>query len=130
VFQPGQSGNPGGRPKKAREVADLMLDASDLAAYALIKVLEAEMNEEDPNPQIIAMLFDRIMDRGFGRPGQSPTSRKRPGIPFRKNSSGSFSGSMIAMIQRKQMPYPCDRLPPARRLAGVVPGKCANIGLA
>ena len=70
-FQPGQSGNPGGRPKKAKEIAEKALDASDLALSALIKALEVETAKDEPNPQIVTMLADRIMNRGLGKPGQS-----------------------------------------------------------
>ncbi len=70
-FQPGQSGNPGGRPKKIREVADIALDGSVKAINALIAALDIEMAKDEPNPRTIAMLSDKIMDRGLGRAAQS-----------------------------------------------------------
>ena len=70
-FRPGKSGNPGGRPKKIREVADIALDGSVKAINALIAALDIEMAKDKPNPHTIAMLSDKIMDRGLGRAAQS-----------------------------------------------------------
>ncbi len=70
-FQPGKSGNPGGRPKKIREVADIALYGSVKAINALIAALDIEMAKDEPNPHTIAMLSDKIMDRGLGRAAQS-----------------------------------------------------------
>jgi hypothetical protein len=58
-FKPGQSGNPGGRPKglaaKAREHADKALD-----------VIAAALDDQDPKVRIAAA--KEIFDRGFGKP--------------------------------------------------------------
>ena len=58
-FKPGQSGNPGGRPKgiaaKAREHTDKALD-----------VLVAALDDKDSKVRITAA--KEIIDRGFGKP--------------------------------------------------------------
>lgn len=57
-FQPGQSGNPGGRPKgiaaKAREYADKAM-----------QVLADALGDEDPKVRIAAA--KEIIDRGYGK---------------------------------------------------------------
>lgn len=58
-FQPGQSGNPGGRPKgiaaKAREHGDKALD-----------VLVNALDDDDAKTRIVAAR--EILDRGYGKP--------------------------------------------------------------
>lgn len=59
VFKPGQSGNPGGRPKgiaaKAREHTDKALD-----------VLVEGMDADDPRVRVAAA--KEVLDRGWGKP--------------------------------------------------------------
>ena len=58
-FKPGQSGNPGGRPKglaaKAREYADRALE---VIAEAL----------EDADPKVRLAAAKEVFDRGYGKP--------------------------------------------------------------
>jgi hypothetical protein len=64
-FQPGESGNPGGRPKESAEVKAL---ARQYGAEAIQK-LAALMRGEDP--RVAKAAADSLLDRGYGKPGQA-----------------------------------------------------------
>lgn len=65
AFQPGQSGNPGGRPKEDAEVKSL---ARTAGPEAIDKLLEL-MRGDDRRTALAAA--QALLDRGFGKPGQS-----------------------------------------------------------
>lgn len=58
-WKPGQSGNPGGRPKgiaaKAREHTD-----------KAVEVLAAAL--DDPDPKVRVTAAEKLLDRGYGKP--------------------------------------------------------------
>jgi hypothetical protein len=62
-FQPGQSGNPGGRPKLVDDIHALARPHAPAAIEALVKALS------DPDRCIPAAIA--LLDRGFGKPAQS-----------------------------------------------------------
>src|SRR5919112_4762160 len=62
-FQPGQSGNPGGKPKKLAELVDL---ARSLAPDAIKALHEIAVNGRSEKCRIIAAVA--LLDRGFGKP--------------------------------------------------------------
>lgn len=64
MFKPGQSGNPGGRPKAEREVVELAREGSTRAMGRLIELVE----HEDPRTAIAAA--NSVLDRAFGKPTQ------------------------------------------------------------
>jgi hypothetical protein len=64
-FKPGQSGNPGGRPKEAAEVREL---ARRHGPDAIEKLAEW-MRSKDPRASVAAATA--ILDRGYGKPPQS-----------------------------------------------------------
>lgn len=73
-FQPGQSGNPGGRPKKderLRRIEDMAREHSEAALMAL---LDESANGKGA-PRVAAA--QAILDRGWGR----PVERKESGEP-------------------------------------------------
>lgn len=64
-FKPGQSGNPGGRPKIAEEVKEL---ARTYTMEAITRL--AEWMRSD-NPKASVSACNALLDRGFGKPAQA-----------------------------------------------------------
>jgi len=66
AFNPGQSGNPGGRPKGLAEVRELARAHTTLAISALAEIAAHGSSEAARIASAIALL-----DRGWGRPAVS-----------------------------------------------------------
>jgi uncharacterized protein DUF5681 len=64
-FQPGQSGNPGGRPKVIAEVRDLARQHTALAIETLVHTMEH--GDKDAARVTAAQA---LLDRGWGKPVQ------------------------------------------------------------
>lgn len=64
-FQPGQSGNPGGRPKENNEVKALARAKSVLAMETLISIMESG------EPKLALQAANAVLDRAYGKPPQS-----------------------------------------------------------
>lgn len=78
-FQPGQSGNPGGRPKddpEVKEVKELAKQKSKRAIERLVEWMESE------NPKASVAACNSIMDRGIGKPAQDLTISGNPDAPL------------------------------------------------
>jgi hypothetical protein len=78
VFQPGQSGNPGGRQKKDTTIIDLARAASP---EAIAKIIELAKNSSDPKIQIQACR--EILDRGYGKAAQAVELSGAEGEPLK-----------------------------------------------
>lgn len=65
-FQPGQSGNPGGRPKESSRVKELARAHSEAAVATLAMV----MNDENAKPGERVAAANALLDRGYGKPAQ------------------------------------------------------------
>lgn len=66
-FKPGQSGNPGGRPKVVGEIQKLAREHTTEAIETLLNVMR---NGKAP-PAARALAANSILDRGYGRPAQT-----------------------------------------------------------
>lgn len=65
AFQPGQSGNPSGRPKESPELKAAARQWTEQA----IQVLADALSDEKTQNRIMAA--NALLDRGYGKPGQS-----------------------------------------------------------
>lgn len=76
TFKPGQSGNPGGRPKEAPEVKAL---AREYGAEAIAKLVELMRGDD---PRVAKAAAETLLDRGFGKPQQSVELSGDPDKPL------------------------------------------------
>ncbi|MBA9067177.1 hypothetical protein FHR71_000907 [Methylobacterium sp. RAS18] len=65
AFQPGQSGNPGGRPKASARVRDAAREHTEAALAVLVQIAKAGESEA---ARVAAA--NAILDRGYGKPTQ------------------------------------------------------------
>jgi hypothetical protein len=68
-FKPGQSGNPGGRAKKA--IGNLGAEARKYAGLALSTLVELCEGKHKAMPRDRLAAANALLDRGFGRPTQA-----------------------------------------------------------
>ncbi|MBR0034647.1 MAG: hypothetical protein IJP54_03115 [Synergistaceae bacterium] len=66
AFKPGQSGNPGGRPKIPEDVRE----ATRAACPAAIKLLVKVMKDEEEKTAYRLDAAKTLLDRGYGKPMQ------------------------------------------------------------
>lgn len=77
-FQPGQSGNPGGRPKEAAEVKALARSHSKAAVEKLVALMLSSADEKT-----VIAACNSILDRGLGKPAQAITGGDEDDAPLR-----------------------------------------------
>ena len=64
AWRPGQSGNPGGRPKVSAEIRDLARDHGAKAIERLVALMYSK------NESVAIRAAEALLDRGYGRPMQ------------------------------------------------------------
>jgi hypothetical protein len=64
VWRPGQSGNPGGRPKISAEIRDLARDHGSKAIERFVALMHSK------SLSVAVRAAEALLDRGYGRPMQ------------------------------------------------------------
>ena len=77
AWQPGQSGNPGGRPKVAAEVRDLAREHGGMAIDRLVALMDSQ------NQSVALRAAEAVLDRGYGRPMQAMELTGKDGNPLK-----------------------------------------------
>lgn len=76
AFQPGQSGNPGGRPKESAEVKALARQHGPAAIAKLVELLNGDDKRLSKDAAIA------LLDRGYGKPAQAITGEDGGPVEF------------------------------------------------
>lgn len=79
TFRPGESGNPGGRPRAVAAIRDLVQAKGPDLVERLMTMALAEATEDRVRIEAIKVL----LDRGYGRPPQPITGEDDDGGPRR-----------------------------------------------
>jgi hypothetical protein len=77
-FKPGQSGNPGGRPKVVAEVRDLARQHTADAIETLVTI----MSDEDAHHSARVAAANSLLDRGYGKAPASLEVKNDIGAEF------------------------------------------------
>jgi hypothetical protein len=110
-FEPGQSGNPGGRPRVIGELRDL---ARAHAPAAIEELARLALKAKSETARIAAIR--ELLDRGLGKPMQFVAADNEP--PLNDLNLDELRAELLADVQRI---FPEYRLVPAKRLK-VIPG--------
>src|SRR5262249_49138624 len=94
-FQPGVSGNPGGRPKEVREVKVLARERTATAIETLTKIME------DPKapPAARVAACRELLDRGYGRPESALTAKIETTQPTEEFDASQLTDAEFEQLQ-------------------------------
>jgi hypothetical protein len=96
-FLPGQSGNPGGRPKGYVEVREL---AREHTAEAIEKLVAVMRKGESEQAQILAA--NSLLDRGWGRPTQ-PIAGDPEGPPIIHEHQAAIIAELHRLVAARRV---------------------------
>ena len=98
-FMPGQSGNPGGRPKENAEVRDLARQHTKLAIERLVFWLESD------NARASTSAATAILDRGWGKAPQAIEHSGPDGGDIEINTSDTrkLARAVVALLQEAKL---------------------------
>lgn len=77
-FKPGESGNPGGRPKKDNPIVEMARAASPEAFAEIIRLARESKDEK-----IRLQASERIIERGYGKAAQAVELSGSDGEPLK-----------------------------------------------
>jgi hypothetical protein len=75
AWRPGQSGNPGGRPKVSAEIRNLAREHGPKAIERLVALMHSQ------NESVAVRAAEALLDRGYGRPMQGMELREQEAPP-------------------------------------------------
>lgn len=105
-FKPGQSGNPGGRPKEDPEVKEL---ARQHTAEA-IERLAAWMRSDNPKASVSAAV--QLLDRGWGRASQSIEHSGKDGEDVAFTDTRALARAILGILSEAEFKDPSHDKPP------------------
>lgn len=97
AFKPGESGNPGGRPKKDTTIVDLCRAAAPEAIAEIIRLSKHSSDEK-----IKVQACREILDRGYGKAAQAVELSGSDGEPLKIGITFNLKDT------RKQIPEASD----------------------
>lgn len=98
LFKPGQSGNPGGRPKADPEMQAILKAACPKAAAKLVGLLDST------NQKIVLSAAEAIFNRVYGKPKESVNMN----VSQDENLNLQIRGALLQELKKKNDDRECD----------------------